>query len=214
MSDTIKRSLWEKLKYLDSVNFYVIHKGYELNWALRDGVEKDLDLGNLEAELYEYFLHHLASFPHEFGYSGELSFDQNDPYSATYNYEIEVDLEKYLDIPERVINQVLPDLEKLNKREFDESQLSLNFCSENGQVSECGIELDSSSGQDEIEIKLNDTIKQKIAQEVRIILKGRFEDSENSETIDINCSFFYELKELGVLDIYFEVEEDEDWLAQ
>ena len=213
MSDTIKRSLWEKLKYLDSVNFYVIHKGYELNWALRDGVEKDLDLGNLEAELYEYFLHHLASFPHEFGYSGELSFDQNDPYSATYNYEIEVDLEKYLDIPERVINQVLPDVEKLNKREFDESQLSLNFCSENGQVSECGIELDSSSGQDEIEIKLNDTIKQKIAQEVRIILKGRFEDSENSETIEINCSFFYELKELGVLDIYFEIEEDEDWLA-
>ena len=125
MSDTIKRSLWEKLKYLDSVNFYVIHKGYELNWALRDGVEKDLDLGNLEAELYEYFLHHLASFPHEFGYSGELSFDQNDPYSATYNYEIEVDLEKYLDIPERVINQVLPDIEKLTK----ENLMKANFFS-------------------------------------------------------------------------------------
>ena len=211
MSDTIKRSLWEKLKYLDSVNFYVIHKGYELNWALRDGVEKDLDLGNLEAELYEYFLHHLASFPHEFGYSGELSFDQNDPYSATYNYEIEVDLEKYLDIPERVINQVLPDIEKLNKREFDESQLFLNFCSENGQVSECGIELDSSSGQDEIEIKLNDSIKQNIAREVRVILKEKFEDSENSETIDINYSFFYELKELGELNIYFEIVEDADW---
>ena len=213
MSDTIKRSLWDKLKYLDSVNFQVIPKGYELDWTLKENVSKDLDLGDLEDDLSDYFLHHLEDFPHEFGYPGELSFNQTDPYSATYKYENEIDVENVedLDISERVINQVLPDVEKLNKREFDEGQLLLDFCTENGQVAICEIVLDSSNGQEETEIKLNDSIKQKIAGEIRAIVKKNFEDSRSSETIEILSSSLYELKELGELDIYFEIVEDADW---
>ena len=214
MSDTIKRSLWEKLKYLDSVNFQIIPKGWEVDWTLKENVSKDLDLGDLESDFSDYFLYHLeVAMPHEFGYPGELSFDQTDPYSATYKYENEIDVENVedLDISERVINQVLPDVEKLNKREFDEGQLLLNFCTENGQVTICEIDLDSSNGQEETEIKLNDSIKQKIAGEIRAIVKKIFEDSGSSETIEILSSSLYELKELGELDIYFEIVEDADW---
>jgi hypothetical protein len=211
MSDTIKRSLWEKLKYLDSVNFQVIPKGYELDWTLKENVSKDLDLGDLEDDLSDYFLHHLEDFPHEFGYHGELSFDQTDPYSATYNYEIDVEIGEDLDLSKRVMDLVLLDIEKLNKREFDEHQLLLNFCSENGEVTECEIELDTSSGAGETEIKLNDTIKQKIAKEVRAIVKEKFEDSGNRETVGIYASDINEITELGELDIYFEIVEDADW---
>jgi len=106
---------------------------------------------------------------------------------------------------------VLLDIEKLNKKEFDEHQLLLNFCSENGEVTECEIELDTSSGEGETEIKLNDTIKQKIAKEVRTIVKEKFEDSRNWETVRIYASDINEVTELGELNIYFEIVEDADW---
>ena len=57
MSVNIKRSLWEKLSFIDDIDFYPYHKGVEISWSLvgdktlsKSEEEKlEDDLGNLQS---------------------------------------------------------------------------------------------------------------------------------------------------------------------
>ena len=114
MSDSIKRSTWERLDYIESVDFMLIPKGHELFFTLKPDAGDEIELGDIEGDLADFFFYHIGqSYPHEFAFPGQLIQDQEDKLYATYYYYVEPEIDLSEDTKGKFLITALPLIEKL-----------------------------------------------------------------------------------------------------
>ena len=211
MSYSIKRITWERLDYIESVDFMLIPKGHELFYTLKPDVGDEVELGDIEGDLADFFFYHIGqSYPHEFAFPGQLIQDQEDKLYANYYYYVEPEIDLSEDTKGKFLITALPLIEKLNGEEFNMDEVELTFCSENGKVTDCDLEIYNSDGESR-KIKIDNSIKLLIHEEIRKFIEPHFQDAGNEETIEIFGSYISVVKEHGEYPVCFEIVEDEDW---
>ena len=208
----IKRSLWDKLSILDTLEFYPWHKGLDISWSLSSGV-KELNKSeskNLKKDLSYFFYFNQSKGFDSFMYSGVAQISES-RISASYHYSIEYeDLGGYL-LVESIIKKILPELERENGNKIQEDQVFLNCSFTEGQIEFLEL-LELGSGPDYKNIIISDSVKDLIKKEI-INFVSEEVDSEHigGATLEIEESFCSDVRIYEQDEWIFEVVEDEDW---
>ena len=206
MSVKIKRSLWEKLSLIDDIDFYPYHKGIDISWSLvGDKILSKPEEKKLEDDLGEFFYFNGSKGIESFYYPGLASIGE-DQKTASYSYREILEDGLDCDVGERIIEKVLPDLEKGLK--IDELFLDCHFSS--GELDSC--ELSEYKNDKLRTLKISKSILAKVRDEIRGIIKEKLGDKcllntllemEEARICNLEINYEDEWK--------FEVVEDEDW---
>lgn len=208
----IKRSLWDKLSILDTVEFYPWHKGLDISWSLLSG-ENELNKSeskNLKKDLSYFFYFNQSKGFDSFMYSGVAQISES-RISASYDYSIEYeDSGGYL-LGESIIKKILPELEREKGNKIEEDQVFLNCSFSGGQIDSLEL-LELGSGSDHNKIIISDSVKDLIRKEIINFISEEVGSEHIGDAIleieESSCSdvLIYEQEEW-----IFEVVEDEDW---
>ena len=202
----IKRSLWEKLSFIERIEFYPYHKGLEIYLSLVEGKTLSKpEEEKLEDDLGEFFYFNGSKGIESFYYSG-VAFIGEDSKTASYSYK-EI-LEEGLDcnIGERILEKIFPDLDEGLK--IDELFLDCHFSS--GELDSCEL---SEYKNDELRpLKLTKAILEKVRDEIREVIKEELGDGNLNDTLlEMEESSIFNLEIEGEDEWEFEIVEDEDW---
>ena len=202
----IKRSLWEKLSWLDNIDFYPYHKGIEISLSMVVGKTLSKpEVEKLESELGYFFLSNGSKGIESFYHPG-VAFLAGDSKTASYSYR-EI-LEEGLDcnIGERILEKILPDLEGGLK--IDELFLDCHFSS--GELDSC--ELSEYKDSKLRPLQLSKAILGKVRDEIREVIKEELGDEHlNVTLLEMEESSISNLEIEGEDEWEFEIVEDDDW---
>jgi len=203
----IKRSLWEKLSFIERIEFYPYHKGLEIYLSLVEGKTLSKpEEEKLEDDLGEFFYFNGSKGIESFYYSG-VAFIGEDSKTASYSYK-EI-LEEGLDcnIGERILEKIFPDLDEGLK--IDELFLDCHFSS--GELDSCEL---SEYKNDELRpLKLTKAILEKVRDEIREVIKEELGDENLNDTLlEMEESSISNLEIEGEDEWEFEIVEDDDFL--
>ena len=206
MSIKIKKSLWEKLSFIERVEFYPYHKGLEIYLSLVEGKTLSKpEEEKLEDDLGEFFYFNGSKGIESFYYSG-VAFIGEDSKTASYSYK-EI-LEEGLDcnIGERILEKIFPDLDEGLK--IDELFLDCHFSS--GELDSC--ELSEYKESKLRPLQLSKAILGKVRDEIRQIIKEELGDEHLNDTLlEMEESSISNLEIEGEDEWEFEIVEDDDW---
>ena len=202
----IKRSLWEKLSFIERVDFYPYHKGIEISWRLVEGKTLSKpEEEKLESDLGYFFLSNGSKGIESFYYPG-MAFIGEGQKTASYSYR-EI-LEEGLDcnIGERILEKIFPDLDEGLK--IDELFLDCHFSS--GQLDSC--ELSEYKESKLRPLQLSKAIQETVRDEIREIIKEELGDEHLNDTLlEMEESSISNLEIEGEDEWEFEIVEDDDW---
>ena len=202
----IKRSLWEKLTFIEDIDFYPYHKGIEISLSLVGGKTlSKYEEEKLESDLGYFFLSNGSRGIESFYHPG-IAFLGEDSKTASYSYR-EI-LEEGLDcnVGERILEKIFPDLDEGLK--IDELFLDCHFSS--GELGSC--ELSEYKNDKLRSLKLSKAIQETVRDEIREIIKEKLGDEHLNDThLEMEESSISNFEIEGEDEWEFEIVEDEDW---
>jgi hypothetical protein len=202
----IKRSLWEKLSFIERIDFYPYHKGLEISWSLvGDKTLSKPEEEKLDDDLGEFFYFNGSKGIESFYYPGVVFIGEGQK-TASYSYR-EI-LEEGLDcnIGERILEKIFPDLDEGLK--IDELFLDCHFSS--GELDSC--ELSEYKESKLRPLQISKSILGKVRDEIREVIKEELGDEHlNVTLLEMEESSISNLEIEGEDEWEFEIVEDDDW---